>query len=182
MDGDDAVWRFYRKAGDGHELPTRPSYAMVTACMQAGLFRIVNESLNLYCGHRGDVSATSVLTIYKMYLDWKEDLPPKVRQIEIDDQPLPHILYLQYVICLYLVLPTVQWVLTVLKHPVPHGFSPTFRTSPTLQLLHRKRRRRISSHDCPPRPERDGNPGPLAALIFFTLPHAADDVLHPSPR
>lgn len=102
MNADDAVWRFYRRAGDERELPTRPSYAVLTACMQAGLFRIVHESLNLYSGHRGDVSAASVLTIYKMYLDWKEALPPKIKQIEIDDQPLPHILYLQYVICPYL--------------------------------------------------------------------------------
>ncbi len=96
MDGDDAVWRFYRKVGVEYELPIRPSYAIMTACMQAGLFRIINESLNLYCGHRGDVSAANVIKIYKRYLDWKEDLPPRIGQIEIDDQPLPHVLYLQY--------------------------------------------------------------------------------------
>ena len=98
MDGDAAVWRFYRQVGDERELPKRPSHAIATACMQAGLFRIINESLNLYCGHRGDVSATNILKVYKRYLDWKEDLPPKIRQIEVDDQPLPHVLYLQYAI------------------------------------------------------------------------------------
>ena len=96
MDGDAAVWRFYRQVGDERELPKRPSHAIATACMQADLFRIINESLNLYCGHRGEVSAENVLKVYKRYLDWKEDLPPKIRQIEADDQSLPHILYLQY--------------------------------------------------------------------------------------
>ena len=98
MDSDDAVWRYYRKVGDGRELPKRPSHAIMTACMQASLFQIIDESLKLYCGHRGDVSAANVLKVYKRYLDWKEDLPSRIGQIEVDDQPLPHVLYLQYVV------------------------------------------------------------------------------------
>lgn len=97
MDLDDAVWRFYRHPGDERELPTRPSHAIVTACHQARLFRIVNENINLYCGTRGKVSAYKALEVYRKYLDWKEYLPPVIADISEGDQPLPHILYLQYV-------------------------------------------------------------------------------------
>lgn len=92
---DHALWRFYRHPGDDRELPTRPSYAIVTACHQAGLFRIIDESLNLYCGVRGQVSAENFLEVYRRYMDWKTDLPPVIANVDVADQPLPQILYLQ---------------------------------------------------------------------------------------
>ena len=30
-------------------------------------------------------------------MDWKKDLPPVITNVDVSDQPLPHILYLQYV-------------------------------------------------------------------------------------
>lgn len=96
MDKDDALWRFYRHPGDARELPTRPSHAIVTACHQASLFRIVNENLNLYCGFRGPVSAFKILDVYRRYLEWKDSLPPVLANYSEEDQPLPHILCLQY--------------------------------------------------------------------------------------
>ena len=95
MDRDYALWRFYRRSGDERELPTRPSFAIVTACYQAGLFRIVDASLNLYCGARGQISAEKFLVVYRRYMDWKADLPPAIANVDVSDQPLPHILYLQ---------------------------------------------------------------------------------------
>lgn len=95
MDRDNALWRFYRHPGDERELPTRPSYAILAACLQAGLFQIIDESLNLYCGVRGQVSAEKFLEVYRRYMDWKSDLPPVVANVDVADQPLPHILYLQ---------------------------------------------------------------------------------------
>ena len=95
MDRDNVVWRFYRKPGDERELPTRPSYAIMTACYQAKLFLIVDESLNLYCGVRGQVSAEKFLKVYSRYMDWKNDLPSMIANVDVSDQPLPHILYLQ---------------------------------------------------------------------------------------
>lgn len=91
---DDHAWRFYRHVGDNLQLPTRSSYAIMTACSQAKLLRIGQESLNLYCGTRGKASAQAILEGYKSYLDWKEDLPAVIRNIDISDQPLPHVLYL----------------------------------------------------------------------------------------
>jgi hypothetical protein len=97
LDADDRVWRFYRHPGDARELPFRPSHAIITACQQAKLFSIINESIGLYCGARGKVSAANVLEVYGKYMSWKEDLPDVIANIGEGDQPLPHILYLQYV-------------------------------------------------------------------------------------
>ncbi|KAK3171277.1 hypothetical protein OEA41_003361 [Lepraria neglecta] len=97
LDADDRVWRFYRHPGDERELPFRPSYAIITACQQAQLFSIIDESIGLYCGARGKVSAANVLEVYEKYMTWKEDLPDLIANISEGDQPLPHILYLQYV-------------------------------------------------------------------------------------
>lgn len=94
LDRDDHVWRFYRHVGDDRELPTRLSYAILTACNQAKLLRIFQETLDLYCGARGKATAQAILEGYKRFLDWKEDLPAILKSIDISDQPLPHVLYL----------------------------------------------------------------------------------------
>ena len=95
MNRDHAMWRFYRHPGDEHDLPPRPSYALVTACYHAGLSRIIDESLDLHCGTQGQVTAEKFLGVYRKYMDWKTDLPPVIAAVDINDQPLPHILYLQ---------------------------------------------------------------------------------------
>lgn len=95
LDIDAPLWGFYRHPGDEKELPTRPSHAIITACHQAKLFRIIDESLALYCGNRGQVSAEKMLSVYRRYREWIDDLPPVVSNVEVADQPLPHILYLQ---------------------------------------------------------------------------------------
>lgn len=92
---DNAMWRYYRHPGDGRELPVRPSYAMLTACHQAGLFRIVNDCLIVYCGIRGRVNASKVLEIYCRYQGWNEELPAEIAGIDKEEQPLPHVLYIQ---------------------------------------------------------------------------------------
>lgn len=97
MDDDVTDWRFYRELGDERRMPSRPGRALLTACCQAKMFRIVNETVNLYCGTRGQVSAYKILDIYRRYLDWKEALPPVIANVGEGDQPLPHILHLQYV-------------------------------------------------------------------------------------
>lgn len=91
-----SVWQEYRSIGDQRYLPVRPSHAVLTACHQAGLFRIIHESLNLYCGLRGLVTADAVLVLYRRYMDWEEDLPFILKAIDDEAQPLPHILLLQY--------------------------------------------------------------------------------------
>ncbi len=96
MDKDEDTWRFYRQPGDKQDLPTRSSHVILTACQQAQLFRTIQESLDLYCSPRTKVTAEMFLTIYARYLDWMQNLPPIIRDIDENDQPLPHVLYLQY--------------------------------------------------------------------------------------
>lgn len=94
LDRDDHIWRFYRHFGDNRDLPTRPSHATMTACYQAKLLRVVQESLNLYCGARGNATALAILEGYRCYLVWKDELPASIKSIDVNDQPLPHVLYL----------------------------------------------------------------------------------------
>lgn len=98
MDKDDATWCYYRYVGDGEVLPRRPSHAIRTACCQAALFEIIHDNLDLYCGLRGKATAERILALYRRYIDWKKDLPAVVKNIDVNDQPLPHILYLQYTV------------------------------------------------------------------------------------
>lgn len=97
MDKDDGLWRFYRQPGDQEEMPTRPSHAILTAYHQARLFRLIHENFKLYCGIRGKVTAREVLEIYRDYLDWRDSLPKLINNVTEDAQPLPHVLYMQYV-------------------------------------------------------------------------------------
>ena len=90
-----AQWRYYRQPGDEANIPKRPSYAILTACHQAKLYRIVHDSINIYCGARGKVTAKEIIGCYRRYLDWEERLPDQVRRTDEDAQPLPHVLGLQ---------------------------------------------------------------------------------------
>ena len=97
IDNDDDLWRVYRQPSDARGGPARPSHAIITAMYQARLYRVVDETINIYCGTRGQVTAYKVLAVYRKLLDWKESLPPVLADIGESDQPLPHILFLQYV-------------------------------------------------------------------------------------
>lgn len=78
-------------------MPTRPSHAILTSYYQAKLFRICRDCLNLYCGYAGKITAQKVISAYKEYTDWKANLPAILQEVDIEVQPLPNILYLQYV-------------------------------------------------------------------------------------
>jgi hypothetical protein len=92
-----AYWRYYRQPGDDTNNPKRPSYALVTACEQAKLFRVVHDTINVYCGARGRVTAAAVIGCYKRFSEWKANLPSQVSGTDEESQPLPHVLCLQYV-------------------------------------------------------------------------------------
>ena len=66
---------------------------MLTASEHARLFRIIHETILVYCGSRGRVSARALLDLYERYVDWKEHLPSDLRLQE--SEPLPHVLFLQ---------------------------------------------------------------------------------------
>lgn len=95
MDKDSSQWRFYRSVGDENEMPTRPSWSILTAFWQAKLFNIINDSLNMYCGYNGRCTAEKVIRTYKNFTTWRDNLPPILQKIEVEHQPLPHFLLLQ---------------------------------------------------------------------------------------
>lgn len=89
----------YRQPGDSNlelgyqSTDDRRSFATLTACEHAKLYRVVHESILVYCGARGKVSAHSLLDIFQRYIAWKDGLPPELGNLE--GQPLPHVLFLQ---------------------------------------------------------------------------------------
>ena len=91
---DDGPWRFYREPGDSPE-SRRPSYLVSTANEHAKLYRIIHETILLFCGTRGKVSSHHMLVIYERFLEWKERLPPPLADVDGDGGALPHALFLQ---------------------------------------------------------------------------------------
>ncbi|KAL8710635.1 MAG: hypothetical protein Q9220_004859 [cf. Caloplaca sp. 1 TL-2023] len=108
VESDNEIWRSFRTVGDQRDVRVRPSHTILTACHQAALFRIIHESLNVYCGLRGLATAEVVLTLYRRYLDWEEDLPPVLKALDETAQPLPHAMYLH-----------VQYHVAVVQHLTP---------------------------------------------------------------
>ncbi len=91
---DDGPWRFYKEPGDTSE-SRRPSYLLSTANEHARLYRIVHETILVFCGNRGRVSAHHMLLIYERFLEWKERLPAPLAGVDGDGEALPHALFLQ---------------------------------------------------------------------------------------
>lgn len=87
-------WGFYKQPGDKYTELRQPSFAVLTACQQAKLFRVVHDSINIYCGARGKVTAKAVVGCYKRYCDWEENLPGQIRNVGQKGRHLPHITFL----------------------------------------------------------------------------------------
>ena len=86
------MWRPYKQPGD-NEISKHPSHSVLMASEQAKLLRIVHETISVYCGSRGKVTAHHLINLYESFLIWKDDLPIEIR--EINAQSLPHIIFLQ---------------------------------------------------------------------------------------
>ena len=95
-DANPVQWRFYRQPADDTNMPKQQSFAIVTAYEQAKLYRIVHDTITIYCGSRGKVTAAAIIGCYKRFIDWKANLSEPVSHIEEESQPLPHVLSLQY--------------------------------------------------------------------------------------
>lgn len=89
----------YRQPGDddlglGEQSPDdRQSFATLSACETAKLYRLIHECILVYCGNRGKVSANILLDLFQRYIMWKDGLHPDIRNLE--GQPLPHVIFLQ---------------------------------------------------------------------------------------
>ncbi|KAL8758085.1 MAG: hypothetical protein Q9184_004029 [Pyrenodesmia sp. 2 TL-2023] len=166
-----SVWRFYRQIGDQRHLPVRPSHAVLTACHQAGLFRIIHESLNLYCGLRGVATAEAILTLYRRYVDWEEDLPFILKATDEEAQPLPHILLLH-----------VQYHVAVVQHltPLLQGNSfdgPNLHELERLVVRHAQTGVEILEHA-----RRLYSARHLMPLLSFCIIHLGDTLIRYSPH
>lgn len=92
----DRYWQPYTSSTDddtNEEAVGRPGHIDITASAQARLFRIVHESILIYCGSRGKVRAQQLLMLYDRYSTWRETLPRDIA--DLDNEPLPHVLFLQ---------------------------------------------------------------------------------------
>ena len=96
---DEDRWNLYRQPGDSNSefgyqnIDDPQSFATLTACEHAKLFRIIHQCILVYCGAQNNISADSLLDVFQRYKAWKSGLPPQLQCIE--DEPLPHILFLQ---------------------------------------------------------------------------------------
>lgn len=95
FDRDHDQLRFYCAVKENNEMPIRPSHSILTAFWQAKLFFIINDSLNMYCGYVGRATAEKTIRTYKNFTTWKDELPEILQRIDVQAQPLPHVLNLQ---------------------------------------------------------------------------------------
>ena len=99
VDQGEGRWSMYRQPGDsnvelGHQNTDDPqSFAFLTACEHAKLYRIIHQCILVYSGVRGKASAEFLLDVFRRFLAWKDGLPPELQSVE--GQPLPHVLFLQ---------------------------------------------------------------------------------------
>ena len=89
------LWHNYREPGDYTSSPGRPSYSLLAAYEQAKLNRIIHETIKLYCGSMGRITAMSTLKVYERYLNWEHNLPRRIGIFGVEDEILPHVIFLQ---------------------------------------------------------------------------------------
>lgn len=98
LDQPEAPWCFYRQPGDAGTAK-RPGHALITAFEHAKLFSLVHESILICCGTKGRVTAHALSRLYDQHLQWMKALPETIRGVREEDDPLPHVLFLQCVPC-----------------------------------------------------------------------------------
>ncbi|KAL8718909.1 MAG: hypothetical protein Q9225_004012 [Loekoesia sp. 1 TL-2023] len=72
----------------------RLDHNLKSAYQQATLYRIVHEILLSYCGSRGQVSGSQMISIYERLLDWRKGLPPEEPDPDSEEEAPPHLLFL----------------------------------------------------------------------------------------
>ena len=88
-------WQQYEQEGDDRQMPTRISYAMDTASEVSKLYRIIHQTILIYCGSRGRVTQNRLFDNYMRYRALYETLPISVTINEEEGPTLPHILFFQ---------------------------------------------------------------------------------------
>ncbi|KAF2091466.1 hypothetical protein K490DRAFT_60906 [Saccharata proteae CBS 121410] len=96
LDKEDAMWQPYRFPSDNGAAEI-PSHAIEVSREFSRLNQIIHETINVYCGSKGRVTARSIMYLYKRYLRWKTALPHDLA-VGADGvemvHPLPHVFYI----------------------------------------------------------------------------------------
>lgn len=96
FDQPEVPWCVYRQPGDV-ETAKRPGYALITAFEHAKLFRLVHGAILALCGTNGRVTALQISQRYDRFIQWMELLPDSIRAVSREDDPVPHVIFLQCV-------------------------------------------------------------------------------------
>lgn len=96
FDRPELSWCFYRQPGDV-DMAKRPGYALVTAFEHAKLLRLVHGAILALCGTTGRVTALEISQMYDRFVQWMELLPEHIRAVSEEDDPVPHVIFLQCV-------------------------------------------------------------------------------------
>jgi hypothetical protein len=89
----DADWRPYAMPGDAAKVP-RPGHGLETAKEFAKLSQIIHQTITVWCGSRGRVTARNILQLYRRYLTWREELPNYLAYPNVGE-PLAHCFSMQ---------------------------------------------------------------------------------------
>ena len=88
------AWRAYRQPEDA-DMAVQHGHSISAACELAKLYRVVHETILLYCAAYGLVTSDGVLKVWKRYVEWKDELPEIFKKIDDTADPLPYVLALQ---------------------------------------------------------------------------------------
>lgn len=88
------VWRAYRQPEDA-DIAAQHGHSISASCELAKLYRMVHETILLYCAAYGLVTSDAVLRVWKRYMEWKHELPEIFQKIDDAADPLPYVLALQ---------------------------------------------------------------------------------------
>ncbi|KAI9824068.1 MAG: hypothetical protein M1832_002136 [Thelocarpon impressellum] len=94
LDREDGQWRQYRQVED-LQTPTQPSLSLLATFESTRFLQIVQDTNALFYDNLASViSARALLTQYRRYLAWREELPGPLATLEPGERPLPHVIFL----------------------------------------------------------------------------------------
>lgn len=106
LDREEGGWRQYRQIDDAHNTP-QASLSLMTCAELARFLQIVQDTNFLFYDQRAQpITARDILTQYKRYRKWREELPQPIFNLDMNAAPLPHVFFLQQVHSLPSSLPT----------------------------------------------------------------------------
>ncbi|TLD36309.1 hypothetical protein E2P81_ATG03198 [Venturia nashicola] len=94
----DAYWKSYRFPKDSGKDPIA-GHAIETAKEFTQLSQVIFQTIRMWCGSKGKVSAQALLRLYRQFTNWKTALPDHLARLEFTadsaPQALPHVFSLQ---------------------------------------------------------------------------------------